>query len=42
MTCFPSHDRKAHTGVREWECRVCQSEVTDIKVGFFTFPVDFS
>jgi len=27
-----SHDRKQHTGVREWECTKCRAEVTDIKV----------
>ena len=27
-----SHDRKQHTGVREWECTACLAEVTDIKV----------
>ena len=27
-----SHDRKQHTGVREWECTTCLAEVTDIKV----------
>ena len=29
---FFSHDRKQHTGVREWECTKCRAEVTDIKV----------
>ena len=27
-----SHDRKCHTGVTEWQCRVCLKHVTDIKV----------
>ena len=31
---FFSHDRKQHTGVREWECTKCRAEVTDIKVTF--------
>ena len=26
------HDRKAHTGVQDYECRVCEAEVTDITV----------
>ncbi|XP_023324460.1 zinc finger and SCAN domain-containing protein 10 [Eurytemora carolleeae] len=26
------HDRKLHTGVREWECPVCLIETTDILV----------
>ena len=26
------HDRREHTGVLEYECRLCDAEVTDIKV----------
>ena len=26
------HDRKCHTGVKDYECRVCDAEVTDIQV----------
>ena len=26
------HDRKFHTGVKDYECRVCEAEVTDIAV----------
>ena len=26
------HDRKEHTGVKDWECRICGAEVTEIAV----------
>ena len=26
------HDRKVHTGVKDYECRVCEAEVTDIQI----------
>ena len=26
------HDRRIHTGVKEWECQVCLAEVTDLQV----------
>ena len=26
------HDRKVHTGVKDYECRVCDAEVTDIQI----------
>uniref|UniRef100_A0A0K2UAD2 Zinc finger protein 135like [Odobenus rosmarus divergens] n=1 Tax=Lepeophtheirus salmonis TaxID=72036 RepID=A0A0K2UAD2_LEPSM len=26
------HDRRLHTGVKEYECRVCDAEVTDIQI----------
>ena len=26
------HDRKCHTGVKDYECRICDAEVTDIQV----------
>ena len=26
------HDRKAHTGVKDYECKICEAEVTDIHV----------
>ena len=26
------HDRKQHTGVKDYECRICEAEVTDIMV----------
>ena len=26
------HDRKCHTGIKDYECRVCEAEVTDIQV----------
>ena len=26
------HDRRTHTGVKEWECQVCLAEVTDLQV----------
>ena len=26
------HDRKKHTGIKEYECRICGAEVTDIQV----------
>ena len=29
-----SHDRKFHTGLTEWQCRLCFKHVTDIKVHF--------
>lgn len=26
------HDRKSHGGPKEWECRICEAEITDINV----------
>ena len=33
------HDRKAHTGVQDYECRVCEAEVTDITVHMKVIPL---
>ena len=26
------HDRRKHTGIKDYECRICSAEVTDIQV----------
>ena len=26
------HDRRKHTGIKDYECRICMAEVTDIQV----------
>jgi hypothetical protein len=32
------HDRKVHTGVKDYECRVCDAEVTDIQIHMRVSP----
>jgi len=32
LTKMLKHDRKKHTGVKDYECRLCGAEVTDIHV----------
>ena len=32
MAKMLKHDRKVHTGVKDYECRVCDAEVTDIQI----------
>jgi len=39
------HDRKFHTGFKDYECKICEAEVTDIsvhmRVSFFTLALVF-
>ena len=36
------HDRRKHTGIKDYECRICMAEVTDIQVHMRVSESSFS